>query len=53
MKYYNDTDFHKPSTASAKLLRVERNKLNPLRGLTFVSISYWKLSTGEVIGIVF
>ena len=53
MRYYNNTDFHKPSTASAKLLKVERNKLNPLRGLTFVSISYWKLSTGEVIGIIF
>ena len=53
MKYYNDTDFHKPSIAGAKLLKVERNKLNPLHGLSFVSISYWKLTTGEVIGIVF
>ena len=53
MRYYNDTDFHRPSTTGAKLLKVEHNKLNPLRGLTFVSISYWKLSTGEVIGIVF
>ena len=53
MKYYNDTDFRRPSTAGAKLLRVERNKFNPLRGLTFVSISYWKLTSGEIIGIVF
>ena len=53
MKYYNDADFRRPSTAGAKFLRVERNKLNPLRGLTFVSIGYWKLTSGEVIGIVF
>lgn len=53
MRYYNDTDFRRPSTTGAKLLKVERNKLNPLRGLTFISISYWKLSTGEVISIVF
>lgn len=53
MKYYNDTDFRRPSTVGAKLLRVERNKLSPLRGLTFVSIGYWKLTSGEVIGIVF
>ena len=53
MKYYNDTDFRRPSTAGAKLLKVERNKLNPLSGLIFVSISYWKLTTGETIGIVF
>ena len=53
MKYYNDTDFRRPSIAGAKLLKVERNKLNPLVGLTFVSIGYWKLENGEVIGIVF
>jgi hypothetical protein len=53
MKYYNDMDFRRPSTAGAKLLKIERNKLNPLPGLTFVSIGYWKLTSGEVIGIVF
>jgi hypothetical protein len=53
MKYYNDTDFRRPSTAGAKFLKVERNKLNPLPGLTFVSIGYWKLTSGEIIGIVF
>jgi hypothetical protein len=53
MKYYNDADLCRPSTAKAKLLKVERNKLNPLIGLTFVSIGYWKLENGEVIGIVF
>ena len=53
MRYYNDTDCRRPSITGAKLLKVERDKLNPLRGLTFVSISYWKLVTGEVIGIVF
>ena len=53
MKYYNDTDFRRPSIAGAKLLKVERNKLNPLIGLTFVSIGYWQLENGEVIGIVF
>lgn len=53
MKYYNDADLCRPSIAKAKLLKVERNKLNPLIGLTFVSIGYWKLENGEVIGIVF
>jgi len=53
MKYYNDADFRRPSITDAKFLKVERNKLNPLPGLTFVSIGYWKLTSGEIIGIVF
>ena len=52
MSYY--TEYNKPNMAGAKLIKVERNKLNPLPyGLTFVSIAYWKLNSGETIGVVF
>ena len=50
MKYY--TEYNKPCMIGAKLLRVERNKLNPLHGLTYVSIAYYQINN-ETIGIVF
>lgn len=51
MRYYYK--HNAPSLDGAKLVKVERNKLNPLPGLTFVSISFWKLKTGEIIGTIF
>lgn len=51
MKYYYD--HNKPNMSGAKLIKVEREKLNPLRGLTFVSIAIWQLPNGEQIGVVF
>ena len=50
MKYYND--FNKPNLRGATFLSRESNALNPLPGLTFVTISYWKLWNGEIIGVV-
>ena len=52
MKCYDE--YNKPSMVGAKLIKVERNKLSPLPyGLTFVLIAYWKLNSGEIIGVVF
>lgn len=51
MKYYYD--HNKPNMTGAKFLKVERQKLNPLRGLSFVSIAFYELPSGEKIGIVF
>ena len=54
MKFYYDMSVNKPSTRNAELLKVERNVMNPIDfgGITFVSIAYYKLPTGETIGIV-
>lgn len=51
MKYYYK--HNRPSLLNAEFIRVERQKLNPLFPGSFASIAYWKLSTGEIIGIVF
>ena len=50
MKHYYP--HNAPDLAHAHLLRVERNKLNPLPGPTFVSIAYYQID-GEEIAIVF
>ena len=50
MKYYYY--YNHPILIGATFLSREYNALNPLPGLTFVAISYWKLWNGEIIGIV-
>lgn len=49
IKFVYDWQF---SRAGSKLLKVERNKLNPLPGLTFVSIAYWDTPAG-IVGVIF
>lgn len=45
---------HQKSTAGDKLLEVKRNALNPLPGLSFVSIAFYQSAkTGEIYGIIF
>lgn len=51
MKYYYEQN--KPQNGNAKLLKVERNKLNPLPGLSFVSIAYYRDRSGEVYAVIF
>ena len=50
MNYIYESDFIRP--ANARLIRVERNVLNPLPGLSFVSIAYWDID-GQIIGVVY
>lgn len=50
MKTYYE---HNAPTGAAKLIKVERNKLNPLPGRTFVSIAYYRGSAGETYAVVF
>lgn len=50
MKYYYE--LRAPSLKNAELLRVERNKMNPIHYGSFVSIAYYRLGN-EIIGIVF
>lgn len=38
--------------ATGKLLRVERNKLNPITGGNFVSIAYYQTADRELIGVL-
>lgn len=38
--------------ATGKLLRVERNKLNPISGGNFVSIAYYQTARREIVGVV-
>jgi len=36
-----------------RFLRSEPNSLNPLPGLSFVTISYWQnIETGEIVGVI-
>ena len=35
-----------------ELKKIERNTLNPLCGLTFVSIAYYEMD-GKIVGVVF
>ena len=51
MRYYYE--LNRPNMVGAKLIRVERQKLDPIQGGAFVSISYWRLNNGELVGIVF
>lgn len=50
MKYYNKNSYILPY--NAKFVKVERNKLDPLEGCSFVSIAYYDIG-GEVVGLVF
>lgn len=50
MKYYYDT--RAPVMVDAELIRVDREKLDPLGSGSFLSIAYY-LVNGELIGIVF
>lgn len=50
MKFY--TEYNMPDLWDASLIRTDRNVINPLPGLTFVSITYYELN-GETIGIIF
>lgn len=55
MRYFYDFEFErKKELFNATFLgKVERNALNPLAGLTFVSIAYYQLASGEIVGKVF
>ena len=49
MKYYYE---HNKPCDGAKFIKKETQKLNPLPGLTFVSIAYYQTANGETYGIV-
>ena len=49
MRYIYNHAFFRP--ANARFIRVERNVLNPLPGLSFVCIAYWDIG-GEIVGVV-
>ena len=53
MIYYYDHEIKRENKRKWKLLKVERNKFNPLSGLTFVSIAYYEKENKEIVGIVF
>lgn len=38
---------------TAKYLRIERQKLNPIDGGSFVSIAYYQTDDGKTIGLIF
>lgn len=38
---------------NGKFIRVDRQKLDPLGGGSFVSIAYYETTTCEIIGIIF
>ena len=50
---HEEYKYQEIAAKEAKLLKVDRNTLNPLEGLSFVSIAYYKLTSGKIIGIVF
>ena len=50
MTYVYGANFIRPE--NAKFVCVERNKLNPIEGASFVSIAYWEIA-GEIIGVVY
>ena len=41
-----------PALTGATLEKVERQKLDPIQGGAFVSIAFYRLSSGVTIGIV-
>jgi len=41
-----------PVKAHGRFIRVERNKLDPIGGGAFVSIAYYEMPDGAVIGLV-
>jgi len=41
-----------PDLTGAALLKVEREKMDPIQYGAFVSIAYYRLSSGQTIGIV-
>ena len=48
-KYYKEIEDPKTGT----LVKVERNKLNPLKGLSFVSIAYYVNKDGTKYAVIF
>ena len=52
-KYYYEHELKGiQAERDGKRIKIERNALNPLPGLTFVSIAYYAVN-GEIVGVIF